>query len=262
MAFHLLTDEADPASGPAELDRVKSRLLDALVEEKALLFEAERRGFEVSGREIDAYFGAGPESGPDSPRLSPEGRRGLVRQRLMAQKLQESVEDGIPSPSDEEVIAHIHDSDGRLAPRKRVRLRALRFESAADAARVSERIGKRRMSFEDAVVEYGMDPGQGAPLELSWNTLSGEVQSALAGLKPSEVSRPVESQGDTFLFQLVARLSASEIDRDLERRARAELERQLRRRAGEELRRELRTRAPVRIHEERLPFRYISEAGA
>ncbi len=40
LALNLLTDKDDPA-GAADLDRVKSRLLDALVDEKRLLHEAE-----------------------------------------------------------------------------------------------------------------------------------------------------------------------------------------------------------------------------
>jgi hypothetical protein len=58
FALNLLTDEDAETKDRKGLDRVKSRLLDSLVDERTLVAEAERRGLSVSDREIDAYLGS------------------------------------------------------------------------------------------------------------------------------------------------------------------------------------------------------------
>ena len=262
LTLNLFAEEDGGLANPGELDRVKSRLIDALVDEKTFLVEAERRGLKVSDFEIDAYLGADIEDDAAVPELSQDRHRLLVRQRLMVQKLQESIAERLPPPTDDEVSSFVEQSRGQLAPRKRLRLRALRFDSADDANRAAARIRQGRMSFAEAVVTYETDPGQGMLLERSWETLSPGVRAALDGLKPGDVSRPVGLHGDTFLFQLDSWLTdPSDVDEDLARRARAELERQGLREASDRLLRKLRTATPVRVHEKRLPFRYVPEAS-
>jgi peptidyl-prolyl cis-trans isomerase SurA len=262
LKLNLFTDEDGGLADSGEEDRVKSRLIDALVDEKTFLIEAERRGLRVSDLEIDAYLAADVEDDAAMTALSQDRRRLLVRQRLMVQKLHESVAQRLPPPSDDEISAFIEQSRGSLAPRKRLRLRALRFESADDAARAAKRIHAGRMSFAEAVVTYEIDPGQGVLLERSWETLSPVVRAALEGLKPGEVTRPVDVHGETFLFQLDSWLTdPSVVDEDLARRAREQLERLRLREASDRLLRDLRAATPVRIHAERLPFRYVPEAS-
>lgn len=262
LKLNLFTEEGGGLADSGEQDRVKSRLIDALVDEKTFLIEAERRGLEVSDFEIDVYLAADVEDDAAELELSRDRRRLLVRQRLMVQKLQESIAEQLPPPSDDEVSAFIEQSRGRLEPRRRLRLRALRFDSADDARKAAERIHDGRMSFAEAVVTYEIDPGQGMLLERSWETLSPGVRAALDGLKPGEVTRPVDFHGDTFLFQLDSWLTdPSDVDEDLARRAREELERRRLREASDRLLRDLRAASPVRINEERLPFRYVPEAS-
>jgi parvulin-like peptidyl-prolyl isomerase len=181
----------------------------------------------------------------------------------MVQKLHEAVAGQVTSPTDDEIRAFIDRSREGAVPDKRVRLRSLRFESAEDATRSAERIRRGRMTFADAVVAYETDPGQGVLLEFSWNGLSEELRAALSELKPGQVSRPVEFNGDPFLFYLEAWVTGqSELDAELARRARGELERERRREARDGLLRELRGRTPVRIHDEGLPFRYVPDPEA
>ena len=251
--LNLLTDPDAESKDPDGLNRVKSRLLDSLVEEKTLVAEAERRGLEVGDLEIDAYL--------DDSSQSQDWQRALARQRLLVQKLQDSMARQLPEPPDEEIRSYIEQSAGRLAPQKRVRLRSLRFDLPEDATKVSTRIEGGAMSFAEAVATYETGPGQGVPLELSWDNFSEDLRDALGGLKPGEVSRPVDFHGETFLFQLEAWLTApSEMDEELTNRARDELAREYRREAEEELLRGLRERTAVEIHRDRLPFRYLPEA--
>ena len=252
LTLHLLTDQDAESKDPDGLDRVKSRLLDSLVDEKTLVAEAERRGLEVSDLEIDAYL--------DDSSQSQDWQRVLARQRLLVQKLQDITARQLPEAPDEEIRSYIEQSAGRLAPQKRLRLRSLRFELPEDAAKVSARIERGAISFAEAVVTYETGPGQGVPLELSWDNFSDDLRDALGGLKSGEVSRPVDFHGETFLFQLEAWLTApSVMDEELTSRARDELAREYRREAEEELLRGLRERTAVEIHRERLPFRYLPE---
>ncbi len=261
FSLNLLTDNDTEPKDPNGLNRVKSRLLDSLVDEKTLVAEAERRGLEVSDFEIEAYVGSDVENGRDGPALVLEWQRVLARQRLLVQKLQDSMARQLPQPPDEEVRSYIEQSGGRLAPQKRVRLRALRFDLPEDAEKVSTRIDRGETSFAEAVVTYETGPGQGVLLELSWDNSFDDLRDALGGLKPGEVSRPVDFHGETFLFQLEAWLTGpSEMDEELTNRARGELERERRRQAEEKLLRELRERTAVEIHRNRLPFRYLPEA--
>jgi parvulin-like peptidyl-prolyl isomerase len=263
LALNLFAEEGGGPRDAGELNRVKSRLLDALIDEKAFLIEAERRGLKVGDSEIDAHLAAVVEDHAEVPELTLDQRRFMVRQRLMVQKLLEHVAGQLDSPSDAEVDAYLARSRGRLAPRKKVQLRSLRFDSAESAASAAARIRDGRMSFAEAVVTYETDPGQGVLLELSWETLSDELRAALDPLEPGEVTRPVEFHGDTFLFQLESWLDdPAERDEQLVRHARKELELQRRRQASDRLLRRLRESTRIRIHEKRLPFRYVPEPGA
>ncbi len=262
FTLSLLTDEDAKTMDPTGLNRVKSRLLDSLVDEMILVAEAERRGLEVSDLEIATYLGSDSESGRDEPDPgSQDWRTALARQRLLVQKLQDSMARQLPEPPEEEVRSYIERSGGRLAPQKRVRLRALRFDFPADAAQVSTRIGRGSMSFAEAVVTYETGPGQGVLLELSWDNFADDLRDALRDLEPGQVSSPVNFHGDTFLFQLEAWLTdPSEMDEELAKRAREELAGEYRRQAEEQLLRELRERTPVEIYRKPLPFRYLPEA--
>lgn len=261
FSLNLLIDEDEEPQDRSGLNRVKSRLLDSLVDEKTLFAEAERRGLDVSDVEIDAYLNLDAENG--RIKLSPlkDWRRILARQRMMVQKLQESVARQLPQVPDADVRAYIDESGGRLAPRKRVRLRALRFEVPEDARRVSDQIRRRRMRFEEAVVTYETGPGQGVPLELEWDNFTDDLRDALVDLNEGEVSRPVDFHGQTFLFLVESWLTdPTRMDEELTQRARAELLREHRRQAEADLLRELREQTPIEIHRDRLPFRYLPES--
>jgi len=238
-------------------DRVMSRMLDALVEQTILLNEAERRGLEISEEQIDLYLGQ--ELPPDRENGSVEVQRQQIRQRLKVLDLQQQLVGNLPEPTEAELHAHVQQMG--WAGQRRVRLRSLRFESAEDAVRVSEFITARRMTFAEAVVTYEADPGQGLPLDLSWSSLSPEIQAVVEPLKPGEVSAPVEFTGEMFVFQLDSWLSGDEIEEELLTRARSQLVGSRERDARRELLQKLSAASPTRIHEDRLPFRYEPAPG-
>jgi foldase protein PrsA len=251
-----LRDNMPELSGgeePAEeaLERVKSRLLDALVEERLLLVEAERRGLVVEDWEVAAYIGMDEEeeSGADA--------EVLARRRLMVQKLREGTILSLPPLTDGEIARYAEQHGERLMSERRLELRALMLESEEKAKKVYRDIRRRRITFTEAVVAYEKYPGQGRPIPVAWSGLSEEVRAALEKLKVGQVSQPVEMQGDFYLFKIESWINDPErLAAERLHRARRELEDLRRQQALEELLAELRERNEVRLELRRLPFRY------
>lgn len=239
------------------IDEVKSRLLDAMIDEIILHAEAERRAVRVSDLEVATYLDMGAAETPDDAERR-AWRELLARQRLMIQKLQELVFLELPLPPDDEVLAYAEAHRDELIPSRPLKLRALQIGSLEEAVRIQREIRSRRMTFNEAALAHAASPGQAQPQHMSWETLSADVRAALEGLKPDEVSKPIELRGEVYLFQIGTWLD-DPADQDIEllHRAMQALESDRRREALEELQRELRSRSAVRLKEARLPFRYV-----
>jgi parvulin-like peptidyl-prolyl isomerase len=261
LAANLVTGETE-ADLPAETaDEVKSRLFDALLDERIFYLEAQRRGITVSDAELAAYLdmGAAASSRDEKERslLETEARR-----RLMAQKLQEQVIDGLPPPGDDEIEAFAVEHRERLSPERLLELRALQLRSPEEAKRVHREIARKRMTFNEAALAYEPTPGQALPLRMSWNTVPQDLRQQLEKLEPGQVSQPIELHGVIYLFQVGEWISdPAEQDIELMHRAAQELESRNRRDALDALLGELRRRSEPRVRAENLPFRYTPEAG-
>ena len=250
--------EGDSTYGlpPAEMDQVKSRLLDALIEERMLHVEAERRQIQVTDLEVETYLDMGGGEAPDDPDLH-AWREIQARQRLMVQKLQEQVIREQDPPTDDEVVDYATENGDRLLPAQPLELRALQLESLSQAKRVHRDIRRKRITFNEAALVHDPSPGQALPLQRSWDSLSSELREALKDLKPGQISEPLELHGSIYLFQVGAWLK-DPADQDLEllRRARLELESIRRREVLDELVASQRKQSRVRIKAENLPFVY------
>jgi hypothetical protein len=161
FALNLLPGD-DGTLDASHLDRVKSRLLDALADEKRLLGEARRLDLEVSDSDVDAHCERMRHEPLAGPRLPERAERDIIRSRLLVQKLQQQVADRLPEPTADEVRAYIATSRGQLAADGRVRLRSLRFESPADAERAAVGIREGRTSFAETVQNHGAAGAQAA----------------------------------------------------------------------------------------------------
>ncbi len=249
-----LSEEEEPAE--EELDRVKSRLLDNLIEERLLLTEAERRGLVVEDWEVAAYLGMGEEESPEEEESGADVEA-LARRRLMVQKLREGTILSLPPLTDDEVGRYAKRHGERLMSERRLVLRALMLESEEKAEKVYRDIRRRRITFTEAVVAYEKYPGQGRPIAVAWSGLSQEVRAALEKLEVGQVSAPVEKQGEFYLFKIESWINEPErLAAERMERARREMEDLRRQQALEELLAELRERNEVRLELRRLPFRY------
>ena len=255
LEANLLAEEP-PSPRAGDQAAVRSRLLDALIDERLLLNEARRLGVEVADREVEAYLGLDrdvDEWTVSEPRFR-EGHR-----RLMIHKLHEALARRQPAISDDDVARHLEQAKPG-PPSRRLRFRSLMLDSAEQAEQVYRAIRRDRMTFNEAVVAHGKYPGQGVPLEVDWDDLWEEHQAALQELAPGRVSRPIELNGDVYIFQLESWLDAAPAaDEQRMERARQRLERLHRERLFEDLLQDLRGRTEIRLQLHRLPFEYITE---
>jgi peptidyl-prolyl cis-trans isomerase C len=252
-----LEEEGEPKS--VEQDRVKSRMLDAFVEERLLLAEAGRRGLQVEDWEVDAYL-ALDEPAEEGAGEAVAARQELARQRLLVQMLREGTILGLPPLQEDDVRRYAEKHGERLLSGRRLQLRALLLGSEEEAQKVYQEIRRKKLTFDEAVAAYETYPGQGRSLTISWESLSVEARESLEGLKPGRVSPPSQMQGSHYLFKVESWLDDEEqISRERQARARLELQALRRQQALEELFMELRERYTVRIVRRNLPFRYLQE---
>jgi hypothetical protein len=254
LGTQLLDAGLADADGEAE---VKSRLFDAFVEERLMLLEAERRGIVVEEQEIQAYLGF-DEFEEDSTSSGMVDSVQVARTRLMVEKLRDAVTADLAPPTAEEVEAHVAEHRERLAPERRLELRALAFDTEEKARKVYQEIRRRRITFAEAVVLHESHPGEGLPQRVDWSNLSEELRDPLEDLKPGRVSEPLEFHGSYYLFKVESWLREPEdLEQELYQRAEAELTRARREQAEQELVAEARRAFRVRIKARRLPFRYV-----
>ena len=252
-----LIEGAPDELSPDEHDLVRSRLLDALIDERMLSAEATRRGLWVSDLEIESFLGLLDEEPVwDADEL--HRRRQLARSRLKIQKLEESVALDQPPVDQAALEAYQAANSARLIPGKRVEVRSLRLSSSEEAQRIDRDLRQGRRTFDEVVAAHREDPGQGRATLLAWDGLAEQVRTALEGLRPGRVTGPVKWNGEVYLFQVVAwREPDQSADAAAVETARSELEAQRRRQAYKKLMVELRARCEVRLDEAQLPFRYI-----
>jgi hypothetical protein len=249
-------DEDDPLEG-ADLDRVRSRLFDAFLEEEILLREAVRRGVEVADAEIDVYLEGAPSEEGEAPDVT-ERSRESARRNLTIQKLRGAVVGVDAEAGPEEIEAYLKEHRDELEADQQIVLRSLMVGTEANAKRVRREILRGEMAFTEAVEVFGLTPDQGQPMEVSLGDLPQEIRDALQGLGSGEISQPVEFQGNVYLFLVdvgPARLGEARL-REL---AVSELLRIKSQEASDRFLERLRSQVELEIHHDNLPFTYIPD---
>jgi peptidyl-prolyl cis-trans isomerase SurA len=258
LADNLVSATPEDPSVPEDFDRVKSRLLDALLDETLLAAEAERRGIRVTEEEIDAYAAAAPDAdGSDGP---PPRPRAALRREVLAQKLREADASERSKVTEEEVEEYLRSHAEEIRGKQRVQILSLRFPDPERAASVRDEIVSKRLTFREAVQRTHGGTKEESQIAVPLGGLPEPVRRAVADLPPGQVSEPVRLDGTTFLFVVEEspdrEPSGPGALRDL---ARAELLEERYREASTTLVERLRRDARIVVHEESLPFRYALE---
>ncbi len=250
-----LLDDGDAPMSLDEREEIRSRLFDRFVEEQLLLAEAERAGVTVSDEELASYRAALEQTDGTDPEARKVADR-LVHQTLVTQKFSEWFLRQQEEPGDAEIEAYLEAHREELTPQPQVVLRALMLESMEQAERAYQRLKRRNITFNEAVVAYGTTPGQGIPVETPIDQQPEPLRKELERLRIGQTSKPIDLHGNVYLFNLDSRRDPADDPETLRFRAREQLIREQRASKMQELVERLRASEDVRVYPENLPFRY------
>lgn len=244
-------DESPEVSASAELDRLRSRLLDGYLDEIVLLIEADRRNVVIEDDDIRAYLGTEAEAADAYAR-----ERAERRLRIQALRALVAGEEG--DVTDEEVLDRVERRSDELLPLDSVFVRAVLLPNREAARRLKGEVARGEVTLEHAAAIFGPSPGDGHPVELPLEHIPPVVREVLEPLEIGEVSEPVDYQGKTYLFSLIAWPVRGLVEPGfLERRAREQLRRERAQASGSRLLEGLRETMGIEIRQENLPFRYL-----
>ena len=249
---NLPPSEGAEAPTPADLDRVKSRLLDDFVDEEILFQESARRGIKISDADLAGYLGTEVPTDPVA--------RERARRDVTIQTLRESVVRAELKVDEKDVDAWLRAHAGDAPMPRRGTLRLLRFASYPEATRVRAELTSGKLTFERAEISYGAEPVPGEPRDVDLNALPDELAAAVKDLEPGQVSAPVNYESSVLLFLLESVDDLSAPDARRRERARRELSLAASERLAETFLAGLRARTPVQLHPKALPFGYVAES--
>ncbi len=231
LDFSMPPGEEPPKEEQADLDRVRSRIFDDFLDERILSVEADHR-----------Y--------PDDPE---------PLERLFAELARNALERNPITP--EEVESYLRKQAAGVEKDRALVLRSLMFDSGEQARKAYLDIRRNRITFGDAVAAHETTPGQAAPGPTTLSALPEPVRQAVEGLKPGWVSKPVEVQGNHYLFQVEKWIDLEKPMDDPDRQAQAVADIRSRRvqAATAGLLRELKEKVGIRVDRSRLPFRYVPD---
>ena len=138
-------------------------------------------------------------------------RRQILNQEVMRREVFSKV-----AVEDQELRAWYEDHKDEYRQPSRFRIRELVLAKGATAeeqqaardalAKVQEAL-KKGGNFEELVKEHSSSPSKSTGGDLGWivkGTMRPAIENAALGLKPGEVSEPLETDKDLYLVQLVA----------------------------------------------------------
>lgn len=251
LAANFMTPEGSESFQAGELDRVKSRLFDDFIDEEILFQEAQRRGIVATDAELAEYLGAEPARDP--------AVREAARREITVQKLRETAVRGRAPVEEGEIDAWLKEHDAPTAAQIHGTLRVLRFASYPEASRVRADLASKKLSFEKALATYGSAAEPESAPEVDLAALPERLASAVAGLKPGEVSPPVAYESSVLLLLLESIDDPSLVEARRRDRARQQLSLAKSELVAGALLKELRAKTRVRIHPSALPFTYVAE---
>lgn len=262
MRDNLPEEDGGEPVAPEERTQVKSRLFENFIDEEILLAEARRSGARVTAEELASYLDAGAEPTPGAKPSGEEHRR-MALKNLTIQKLREASALKEASVNPAEVDAYLARNRESLREKPEVLLRSFPLASPADADRLRRRIlaMKRKLDWAAKTGE-ALGPDAGQLQRVSPDALPDALKSALAKLKPGELTPVVTLDGNPYLFYLPSGPAGREETEDtLRSRAREALVQTKVDEASSRLLDELKRKARVELFPGNLPFRYVPEEG-
>lgn len=240
-------------TNPTEIDSMRRKTLDGLVDQKLTLQIAKRRGIEITDDDIkaaieriktnnkmtqDQFEAKLIQNGSSMATFKNDLRAEISRSRLIDREVRSRVvvskeevdrflrSKGIDpggEPPKKSTSSTSKSSSKSEEPQGMVRIRNILLALSGNPSEAEVR--SRMMMAEKirAEIQGGVDFVKAAAIHseasnaqtggdlglLAWKDLDGRIRSALSGLSPGQVSKPILTSQGVQLFQLVAKETAS-----------------------------------------------------
>jgi peptidyl-prolyl cis-trans isomerase SurA len=186
----------------AQIDEIYKRVLDAQINDLLVYQEALRLKTELPESEVDKEITRLmqqrkmsreelekqlKQEGLDMKRLREQIRKGLLRQRLLANMVVRKI-----VLSKDEVAKYYAEHKDSFKAISEVRMAILVYPPDVNAESVAQRIKSGRLGFEEAVRQYSMDTAtkkaNGAMPPAPWKDMSPDWRARVSAMKAGDVS--------------------------------------------------------------------------
>jgi foldase protein PrsA len=247
----------------AELDTIKSRLLDQFIEEHLLMTAAADLKIAVSEAEVDAYLKELGLTEGDVEATSPDGTaafRERIKNGLVVQKVKEAA-----------VLTKIQVSPGEVDDALKARpeltraasqlvLRQILLDDRKTADDVRKKLDADATRFEALAKERSVAPDKGQPRSYAEEDLPADLRDAVAPLQPGQISPVLEHAQAFLIFQLVRRQEAQATDlAEVRHRVESDLLRKKADQVMESYISGLKEKTEIHVNRSLLPFKYVGE---
>lgn len=233
------------------LEQVPERIFRQMYEELLLISRARQLGISITDQQVeeqlrrireqmglqtdDQFQNALAMSGMTVDELREQTRRNLLAQSVIGREVYSQID------VDEEILRRYYrDHPERFMVPERLRLREVvvleeATPQAEDRQRLAEAIRAEVIAgrpLDEVIAERGEDSLISGMIDVGWvsaGDLAAELEEAVWGLEPGQISEPIEARGGTHLVEVTAREPAvlkpfAEVEeeiRDIERQRRA-----------------------------------------
>jgi parvulin-like peptidyl-prolyl isomerase len=246
-----------------EIDTIKSRLLDQLIEEHLLVAAAGGLDIAVSDSEVDAYLRELGITEGDLEVTAPEGAatyRDRIRNGLIVQKVKEAAVLSKIQVTPGEVDDALREHPELTKATSLLVLRQILLDDRKTADEVRRRIEADPSQFEALAKERSAAPDKGQPRSYAEEDLPADLRAAVTPLQPGQVSPVLEHAQAFLIFQLVRRLEARTSDlAEVRHRVDSDLRRKKADQVMERYLADLKEKTEIHVNRAILPFRYVGE---
>ncbi len=263
---HYFDNRLSEFRDPADSDKIKSNLLESFIEDKLLLQEAEDHKVRANEQLLKSMMqnmtsGEEERTGPPDPNKQAEIKRDLTESLQTQQYLHDHLLKDI-SISDEEVEKYYMAHIGDFVRNDLAHVREILVEDPGQANKIVESLAKKKnKNFGELARVYSIAPSASEGGDLGTfqrGDLPEDFEKAIFPLAPGTVSKVVRTKYGYHIFMVEEKIAAHqqklwEVKDQIRERLQQEKEREL---IDNELA-SLVARIPVRIHRDKLDFKYI-----
>ncbi|GJL54415.1 MAG: peptidylprolyl isomerase [Nitrospirales bacterium] len=186
-------------------------VLNALIEERLQLQEAQAKGFTVTDDEVDQALVQSNPQGELDPAAEAELAK-QIRKRMLLERIRAFEVQRIVTISDSEISQYYKEHQQQFMISRLYRLRQILFVANSEEERIHKQSQSRSVSrrlqtgesFRELALQYSAGPeaGDGGKLGLVHHSeLLAPIAEALLSMKPGEMSTPIET---TLGFHIIA----------------------------------------------------------